>query len=93
VNNLESKEMDDKDGWWQSMLDLQTDISKRYAAEVTKLRKENADLRRQLAEYPSHATAMQDRVTMLEGLCRRNPAPYAAQAINPSPSTTVAIRS
>lgn len=57
---------DDKDGWWQSMLDLQTDICKRYAAEVAKLRKENAELRRQLAEHPSDATAMQDRITMLE---------------------------
>lgn len=69
---------DDKDGWWQSMLDLQTDICKRYAAEVAKLRKENGELRRQIATFPSDATAMQDRVTLLEGLCWRNPASNAA---------------
>lgn len=63
--------MDDKDGWWQSMLDLQTDLCKRYAAEVAKLRRENDALRRALAAYPSDATEMQDRVTMLETLISR----------------------
>ena len=59
--------MEDKDAWWHSMLDLQNDICKCYAAELAKLRKDNAQLRKQLAEYPSDATAMQDRVTMHKG--------------------------
>lgn len=57
---------EDNGAWWQSMLDLQTDIGKRYAAEVAKLRKENAELRAMLAAVPSDMTALQDRVTMLE---------------------------
>ena len=57
---------EDNGAWWQSMLDLQTDIGKRYAAEVAKLRKENAELRAMLAAAPSDMTALQDRVTMLE---------------------------
>lgn len=86
--------MDDKDSWWQSMLDLQTDISKRYAAEVARLRKENRELREQIAAFPSHATAMQDRVTMLEGLCVRNPAPHAAvPAVPTGPTGTFQVRS
>ena len=79
--------MEDKDTWWQSMCDMQTDISKRYAAEVTRLRQENRELRAKLAAFPSDATAMQDRVTMLEGLCWKHPAPNASQPLVPTSAT------
>lgn len=85
--------MDDKDGWWQSMFDLQADICKRYAIEVANLRKENGELRRQISEFPSGASAMQDRITTLEGLYWRNPAPDGAAPMGPiGASKTISIK-
>ena len=37
-----------------------------YAAEIGRLRTENAALRKVIAEFPSTACELQDRVTMLE---------------------------
>lgn len=50
------------------LLDLQMQVSRAYAAEVHKLRQENARLRAIIDTFPSVATELQDRVTMLE--CR-----------------------
>ena len=59
------------DDWWRGMLELQTQVSQRYADEVARLRKENKQLRQELESTPAHATELQDRATMLEGLLRR----------------------
>ena len=48
------------------MVDLQLQVSQAYAAEVHKLRQENKELRAIIAAFPSTATDLQDRVTMLE---------------------------
>jgi hypothetical protein len=50
------------------MIDLQQQVAIAYAAEMTKLRQENAALRKTIAAFPSTASELQDRVTMLE--CR-----------------------
>jgi len=50
------------------MVDLQLQVSQAYAAEVHKLRQENKELRATIAAFPSTATDLQDKVTMLEGL-------------------------
>ena len=50
------------------MVDLQLQVSQAYAAEVHKLRQENKELRATIAAFPSTATELQDRVTMLEGM-------------------------
>lgn len=48
------------------MVDLQQQVAMAYAAEMTKLRRENASLRKIIADFPSTASALQDQVTMLE---------------------------
>ena len=57
------------------MVDLQLQVSQAYANEVHKLRQENKELRATIAAFPSTASELQDRVTMLEGqlLARREP--------------------
>ena len=50
------------------MVDLQQQVGLAYAAELSRLRAENAELRTTIAEFPSTASELQDRVTMLEGL-------------------------
>ena len=50
------------------MMNLQLQVSQAYAAEVHKLRQENKELRATIAAFPSTATELQDRVTLLEGL-------------------------
>jgi len=50
------------------MVDLQLQVSQAYANEVHRLRQENSELRATIAAFPSTATELQDRVTMLESL-------------------------
>ena len=50
------------------MVDLQLQVSRAYADEVGRLRLENKELRATIAAFPSTATDLQDRVTMLEGM-------------------------
>jgi hypothetical protein len=57
----------------QSMYDLQLDISKRWAAEVHRLRSENAALRKTIDNFPSDMSTLQDRVSMLEAMLQRSP--------------------
>ena len=80
--------------FYRDMLELQTNLCAEYAKEVGRLRIENAELRKTIAAFPSDASALQDRVTMLEGLCVRNPAPHAAQPMVPTgPIVTMQVRS
>ena len=55
-------------GFDAKMVDLQQQVGMAYAAELGRLRTENAALRRTIADFPSTASELQDRVTMLE--CR-----------------------
>ena len=64
---------EEHDGWWQSMNDLQADLIKRQNAEIVRLRKENAALKKHISETPSYLSELQDRVTLLE--CQRKPSP------------------
>lgn len=55
-------------GFDAKMVDLQQQVATAYAAEIGRLRTENAALRKTIAAFPSTVTELQDRVTMLEGL-------------------------
>jgi hypothetical protein len=50
------------------MVDLQQQVEMAYASEIRRLRTENAALRQTIAAFPSTASQLQDRVTMLEGM-------------------------
>jgi cell division protein FtsB len=49
-----------------TMFYLAQQVTTAYAAELMKLRRENAALVRQIRDFPATASDLQDRVTMLE---------------------------
>ncbi len=58
------------DRFYQSMTAAATESLKRCCDEVDRLRAENRALRATIDAFPSHATELQDRVTMLETFIR-----------------------
>jgi RNA polymerase-binding transcription factor DksA len=52
--------------FYQKLLDTHLALEQGYADQVKHLRMENAELRKTIANFPADATAMQDRITMLE---------------------------
>jgi hypothetical protein len=49
-----------------AMFDLAQQVTTAYAVELMRLRRENAALLRAINDFPSVASELQDRVTMLE---------------------------
>ena len=67
------------------MVDLQQQVAMAYASEIGRLRTENAALRKTIAEFPSTATELQDRVTMLEcQLLARHKPPNVRANLDPT---------
>lgn len=60
----------DKEAFYEGLFDVQHELCKRYADEVGRLRKENAQLRKMIDGFPADMTEMQDRITLLETVLR-----------------------
>jgi len=58
----------DDESFYGGLVDAANACLEEATRRIAALRRENAELRKIIAEFPSTATDLQDRVTMLEGL-------------------------